>query len=138
MHYHKSTLQQFAPYFPLLSAFLEKVEKGEPASLFGTTQFLSEEMIRVVHDMQHFDFIDEVAPAFYESKAMELLIYMLRTISSFQPRPVRFSQTALDCAEAARVLIITNLARQYTASQLARAVGTNMLYHPKERLQVFV
>jgi len=126
VHYHKSTLQAFAPFFPLLSSFLEKVERGEPASLFGTTRFLSEDMIRVIHDMQHFDFIDGIAPAFYESKTMELLIYMLRTMSGFAPPPVRFSQAALDGAEAARVLISTNLARQYTASELARVLGTNI------------
>jgi AraC-like DNA-binding protein len=125
VHYHKQTLHQFAPHFPLLSAFLEKVEKGQPASLFGTTQFLSPDMIRAVQEMLQYDFHPALAPVFYESKAMELLIGMLRTVSGFRPTE-QFSRVALDDAQAARALILANLQHQYTTAELAQQLGTNV------------
>ncbi len=126
VHYHKETLQQFAPYFPLLAEFLEKVEKRIPASLLGSTRFLSPEMVRVVNEMLQYDFLESLAPAFYESKAMELLILMLRNISGIQPSVEKFSRSSLGYAQAARDLILSDLEHQYTASELARKTGTNV------------
>ena len=126
VHYHKETLHPFAPYFPLLAKFLEKVEKGIPASLLGSTRFLSPEMIRVVNEMLQYDFLESLAPAFYESKAMELLILMLRNISGIQPSGEKFPHVSLEYAQAARELILSDLEHQYTASELARKTGTNV------------
>lgn len=125
VHYHKDLLQSFAPHFPMLDRFLQQVERGEPASLLGTEQFLSPDMVRVISEMLHYDFIDAVAPAFYESKCLELLIYMLQTVSAVRPA-TRFFATDLERAQRASELILADLGRQWTAEELARATGTNV------------
>ena len=126
IHYHKETLQAFAPYFPSLDIFLGKVEKGEPASLLGVKKFLSADMVRVVNELLHFDFVPAVAPSFYESKTMELLILMLKHISA-QVTPVTpFSAAALDSAHHARAIILANLEYQYSVHELAKKTGTNV------------
>ncbi|MEO6963403.1 MAG: AraC family transcriptional regulator, partial [Puia sp.] len=126
VHYHKETLQQFAPYFPMLSVFLEKVEKAVATSLLGSTRFLSPGMIRVVNEMLRYDFLESMAPAFYESKAMELLILMLRNISGVQTAVEKFSRVSIEYAQAAKALILSDFEHQYTATELARKTGTNV------------
>jgi AraC-like DNA-binding protein len=125
VHYHKDLLQSFAPHFPLLDRFLQQVERGEPASLLGVEQFLSPGMTRAINEMLQYDFIDAVAPAFYESKCLELLIHLLRQVSGLRPSP-RFSTFDLECAQQASSLILADLETQYTATELARRVGTNV------------
>jgi len=125
VHYHKELLQTFAPHFPMLDRFLNRVERGEPASLLETQQFLSPAMIRVISEMLQYDFIDAVAPAFYQSKCLELLIYMLQTVSAVRP-VTRFLATDLERAQRASELILENLGRQWSADELARATGTNI------------
>jgi AraC family transcriptional activator of pyochelin receptor len=125
VHYHKELLQSFAPHFPMLDRFLERVERGEPANLLETQQFLSPAMIRVISEMLHYDFIDAVAPAFYESKCLELLIYMLQAVSAIRPA-TQFFATDLERAQRASELILGDLGRQWTAEELARATGTNI------------
>ena len=83
-------------------------------------------MVRVVNEMLQYDFLESLAPAFYESKAMELLILMLRNISGIQPSVEKFSRSSLGYAQAARDLILSDLEHQYTASELARKTGTNV------------
>lgn len=126
IHYHKETLQAFAPYFPSLDIFLGKVEKGEPASLLGVKKFLSTDMIRVVNELLHFDFVAAVAPSFYESKTMELLILMLKHISAQVAPATPFSAAAIDSARHAREIILANLEYQYGVHELAKKTGTNV------------
>jgi AraC-like DNA-binding protein len=125
VHYHKAMLQPFAAYFPILDRFLHKVEKGEPGSLLGIDRFLSPDMIRIINEMLHYDFIDAVAPAFYESKVLELLIAMLRNVSQLRP-PAKFTTTDLERAQHASYLILADLETQFTATELVRKVGTNV------------
>jgi AraC-like DNA-binding protein len=125
VHYHKDLLQSFAPHFPALGRFLECVEKGEPANLLETQQFLSPAMIRVITEMLQYDFIDAVAPAFYQSKCLELLIEMLRTVTAIRP-PVKFAAADLERAHRASEIILSDLETQLTATDLARYTGTNV------------
>jgi AraC-like DNA-binding protein len=125
VHYHKDLLQSFAPHFPLLDRFLGRVERGEPASLLETQQFLNPGMLRVISEMLHYDFIDAVAPAFYQSKCLELLIYMLQTVSAIRPSS-GLSAVDLERAQHASNVILADLETQFTATDLARRVGTNV------------
>jgi len=125
VHYHKALLQTFAPHFPMLDRFLGRVERGEPASLLGSQQFLSPGMTAAINEMLQYDFIDAVAPAFYESKCLELLIHLLRHVSGLRPVQ-RFSNFDMERAQHASNLILADLETQFTATELARRVGTNV------------
>lgn len=125
VHYHKDLLGSFAPHFPMLDRFLQRVERGEPASLLETQQFLSPDMTRAIDEMLQYDFIDAVAPVFYQSKCLELLIHLLRHVSGIRA-PARFSIFDLECAQQASNLILADLETQFTATELARQVGTNI------------
>jgi hypothetical protein len=110
VHYHKDLLQSLAPHFPILDRFLCKVERGEPANLLEAQQFLSPTMVRVITEMLHYDFIDAVAQAFYQSKCLELLIYMLQAVPAIRP-VLSFSTTDLERAHHASELILSDLGR---------------------------
>jgi AraC-like DNA-binding protein len=125
VHYHKELLQSFAPHFPMLDRFLGRVELREPASLLETGQFLSPGMTSAIKEMLQYDFIDALAPVFYESKCLELLIHLLRHVSGLRPSQ-RFSAFDLECAQQASNLILADLETQFTATELARRVGTNV------------
>ncbi|MEP6750307.1 MAG: hypothetical protein ABJB86_21390 [Bacteroidota bacterium] len=76
-------------------------------------KFLSNEMIKVIHQMQQYKFAEALAPAFYESKTMEFFIIMLKyipdvktSVTVFYPIKIEDMQRTINSALQATDLSI--------------------------------
>jgi AraC-like DNA-binding protein len=125
IHFNPSMLATYAPDFPLLDQFLEKVEKKEPARLFGEHQFATEQMNGIMRDMIQYSYVDALAPRYFDSYVHILLILLLKQISGFVPRQRIFSATDIANAHEAKRLLTANYEASYTINQLCRILGTN-------------
>lgn len=124
-HFHRELLDQYSANFPLLAKFMEKVHKGEVATLFDGRQFSCPAIDRIIRDMLHFHFRDELAPAYYDSYAHILLITLLERISGFLPDRQHFSPTEIEKAHRARELLTTEFGKSYTIKELSKMLCTN-------------
>ncbi len=127
-HFTKEYLQQFAPYYPALSTFLEKVEQKIPARLFGTQQFLSPEMITLVNSILHYNFSGTMASHYFESAVMQLLIIVLeRSLVNVTDAGKKFSAYDIENVYEAKEIILANLGKRYSIKELAKKVGINQV-----------
>jgi len=126
IHFSKEYLQQLAPSFPLLSNFLEQVEKGQPANLTEIDRFLTPGMIILVNQLLQCSFKNDVARFYIEAKVMELLIMALDHVSgNIIIAPVKLSNYDIERLHEAKQILLNDFENKISLIQLARKVGIN-------------
>ncbi|MGI8583218.1 MAG: helix-turn-helix transcriptional regulator [Chitinophagaceae bacterium] len=126
IHFSFHFLEPYASHFPLLHDFLQKVIKKQPASLMGLTKLLDPDMITMIKHMIKGDFIPALAGDFYESALKQLLIRLFKRISGIDPdAPEKFSPTDIEKTIEVKRIIIVDLSKNYSITELARKVATN-------------
>lgn len=124
-HFYPSLLESYAKDFSLLNEFLEKVHKGQPARLFDSNQFVSQELDGIIKSMISFSFSDALAPNYYESYVNIILIHLLNKISGYNPALQKFNAKDIEIAHEARRLLTQSFDESYTINALCRKLQTN-------------
>lgn len=126
VHFTKKYLQQLAPSFPMLSNFLEQVEKGQPANLSSIDHFLSPTMIILVNQLLNCSFKKDLAKFYIEAKVMELLITALDHVSGANIlAPIKLSTYDIERLHEAREILLSDFENKISLLQLAHKVGIN-------------
>ena len=126
IHYSREYLDRFAASYPALGYFLEKVDRGEPASLSGRKRLISAAMKRLVLDILSFNMLDDLAAYFYEAGALMMLTLVFDRIHDEEiKRPVKYSDHELESVVEARNLLIADFSDKYSIRDLARRTGTS-------------
>ncbi|MBS1753556.1 MAG: helix-turn-helix transcriptional regulator [Ferruginibacter sp.] len=126
IHFTKEYLQQLAPSFPLLSKFLDQVEKGQPGNLSEIDHFLSPDMIILVNQLLSCSFKKDVAKFYIEAKVMELLILAMDHISGNHIlAPIKLSAYDIERLYEAKKILLSDFENKISLLQLARKVGIN-------------
>jgi AraC family transcriptional regulator, transcriptional activator of the genes for pyochelin and ferripyochelin receptors len=126
IHYSPAYLKKFATHSSQLSAFLEKVERGERVDLLTHPQFLSPAMIALVNGVLRCDMPPELAGYYYESCAQLMLIEVLsRSGNEHTSSQIKYSAYDIERAIAAKEIIISDLSEKYSIASLAHATGFN-------------
>jgi len=138
VHYTKEYLQRFAPAFPLLEKFLQKVEHEIATDFTKVNYAISPKMICVIEDMLRCPFRTEVAGVYYHSKVMELLILALERMSETDSNE-RIAMTAKEEKQMmeAKEILVADFENIPSILQLARKVGTNDFKLKKGFKQMF-
>lgn len=129
IHFEAAMLEPYAKDFPLLDVFMNKVQKGEAASLFNAAQFLCPRMEAVMREMIQYHSIDSLAPRYFDSYANILLILLLERISGFTATDRKYSAADIENAMQARKILtnerVNDKDEAYTINKLCRRLGTN-------------
>ena len=126
IHFTRKYLQQLAPSFPMLTNFLEQVEKGQPANISTIDHFLSPTMIILVNQLLNCSFKKDLAKFYIEAKVMELLITALDHISGTHVKaPIKLSTYDIERLHEAKEILLADFENKISLMQLAHKVGIN-------------
>ncbi len=127
VHYSKGYLQAICTRIILcFLLFLEKVEKGQPAQLIESPQFLSPAMISIIHDILHYDMHESTAPYFYEASVLLLLTMVLdRLNNQMGVKQKPYSAADIERVTEAKNIILSDVSEKYTIPELAKKIGIN-------------
>lgn len=125
VHYSKEYLQRFAPQFPQLDIFLEKIERGEPCVLSASGIMLSPAMVGIINDILHCDLPAGIAGYLYESAVLMLLLRVLDATNGNGQRKKSFSAYDIECVREAKSLISEDPATKYSIFELSQLTGLN-------------
>ena len=124
IHFTKEFLHPYAACCPRLAAFLEKVEKGEPAGLLDRGQFLSLEMIGIINNIIEYRYMKELADIYFRNLVNELLVLLVARVAAFKDEP-HFSDTEQNQAMEVKKIILSDFEEYHTVEQLSRMVNTS-------------
>jgi AraC-like DNA-binding protein len=125
VHLQVSLLEPYAPDFPVLDAFLQKVAKGEAAKLFKGPHLASPRINAVLQSILQYGYLDSLAPKYYDAYVNILLILLLERLSGFRPGARILSAPQLELAQEAKRLLTMDYEASLTIAQLCRKLGTN-------------
>lgn len=124
LQYDMPTLQEWASYFPRLAAFLEKVEAGQAAQLFGTHEWLTKDIQDVVYHVMHSPLDTPVAQPYFDLLLRTLLFHLLN--QSVQRVPAsNYTHYEIDGIQAARTMIKKNIRYHFVIREISQKVGMN-------------
>ena len=126
LEYDMTILREWAPYFPKLAAFLEKVEAGQPAILLKSNEWITKEIQDVVYRVMHPP-VEVSAPsyqAYYDLLLRTLLFHLLN--QSIQQLPAsNYTNYEIDGIQAARTMIKKNIRYHFVIREISQKVGMN-------------
>jgi AraC-like DNA-binding protein len=124
IHFTKELLHPYAACCSRLAAFLEKVEKGEPAGLLDKGQFLSLEMIGIINNIIEYRYMEELAGIYFRNLVNELLVLVVARVAALKDEP-HFSATEQNQAMEVKKIILSDFEEYHTVEQLSRMVNTS-------------
>jgi AraC-like DNA-binding protein len=126
IHFTPEYLQQAALHFPLLNAFLEKVEKGIPCMINPQHGKMTTEMSALVQKVLHCHFAPDIRALYLQSKVLELLLLALDQIgTSNKSRDIHLRPYDIDRIREVHDYLLQNLDSPCTLIELSRKVGIN-------------
>ncbi|NML21139.1 helix-turn-helix transcriptional regulator [Pseudoflavitalea sp. G-6-1-2] len=127
VHFNRTYLDVYAPYFPALQQLLEHYDAGEAAVLSGANTSLTPEMITIIRDLLHNDYSGEVRELYLRNKVSELLLLSFTRIapSSANASEIRLHQYDIDKIREAREYLLLNMEHPLTVIELSHKVGIN-------------
>jgi AraC family transcriptional regulator, transcriptional activator of the genes for pyochelin and ferripyochelin receptors len=126
IHFTPAYLQQVASYFPMLDAFLQKVEKGIPGMLSAQHGQMTPEINTLVQKMLHCHFTGDVRVLYLQSKVLELLLLALEQVSTQNKSPdIQLRPYDIERIREAHDYLLQNMENPCTLIELSRKVGIN-------------
>lgn len=125
LQYDLTILREWAPYFPKLAAFLEKVQAGEPATLLSTPEWLTKEIQHIVYRIMHCpsDTTSSWQP-YFDLLLKTLLFHLLNQSVQRLPASI-YTHYEIDGIQAARIMIKKNIRYHFVIREIAQKVGMN-------------
>jgi AraC family transcriptional regulator, transcriptional activator of the genes for pyochelin and ferripyochelin receptors len=117
-------LQEMAPYFPWLAAFLDKVHAGQSALLQPEHSWITGEIQDAVYRILHCPVNITSYPIYIDSLVKALLFHLLWQCVQQQPAS-HYSHYEVEGIYAARDMIRKNLRYHYVIPEIAQKVGLN-------------
>jgi len=127
-HFTPSQLQRFAPYYPSLDKFLNKIEKKAPGSLTKEDCFITNHMRDCLYRIGDYYCHPALAGEFYGWKVKEFLLLMLDRAAFLHDKkshPLRFTSTQKRSTEIGRDFLISDLARCPSIEEVAKKATLN-------------
>ena len=124
LQYNMDTLQEWAPYFPKLAAFLEKVKAGQPAILLNAHEWLTKEIQDTVYRIMHIPLETPSYQPYFDLLLKTLLFHLLN--QSVQRLPAsNYTHYEIDGIQAARTMIKKNIRYHFVIREISQKVGMN-------------
>lgn len=124
LNYSIETLQEMAPWFPRLTAFLEKVQAGQPAILLEEHGRLTKEIQVTIYKILHCSPLTPSRRRSFDLLVNTLLFHLL--LQSVQRQPAStYTHHEIDGIHAARDMICKNIRYHFIIREIARRVGMN-------------
>ncbi|WP_431213603.1 helix-turn-helix domain-containing protein [Puia sp. P3] len=124
LQYSLPILEEWAPYFPILQCFLEKVRAGRFAMLSEDNSFLTREIQDMIYRLIHHSRERAFNPLYFDLLARTLLFHLLRQSAQQQPRSP-YSNQEINGIHEAREMICKNIRYHYKIGEIAQKVGMN-------------
>ncbi len=138
IHYSLNFLRRIAPEFPVLAAFLEKIDQGKAGQISRVSPMASNEMLAIIGRLLQPDPANPVEEFQSESLVKDLLIMALQRLDQDQPRrSERFTDYEIGCIREARRLMLAHMEEPLTIRELCQKVGINDFKLKKGFRQVF-
>ncbi len=122
-------LQGYAPYYPVLDKFVNKVEKGhDPCSLVPEGFFITRYMNDCLDRITDYYCNPGLTASFYEAKVKEFLIMLLDRVSYLHDRNnnvPKFTPYQVEATDAARDILIKDLSQYLWLVELDPSVALN-------------
>lgn len=122
VHYGYAFLRRFS-HIKQIAAFLDKVDKKQPAMLLDQPAFLTPSMIRTVNDALTMQIDPSLSALYYESISLMLLSQLLNQFIHIRAKHLTAFEK--ECALHVRALISQDLTRIYSIAELCRLTGIN-------------
>lgn len=122
-------LQQYAPAYPLLDQFLNKVLKKNPCSLTTNDFIITNRMKSCLETLTDYITNPAASQFFYDAKLKEFLIMMLDQVTYRHEKKLvkpKFTPLQKEATFMARDLLVSDFSKPaVTISELVQKVGTN-------------
>lgn len=128
IHFEKEFLQELALDFPLLAAFMDKVEYGkDPAELYSKNMFCNDHMLANIAFIENNPYSRRAQRLLIEYKVKEILIAAVERISDLQDekRDVKLHPRDEEALRMIHGFIETNNGEMPTLKELCRKSGLN-------------
>jgi AraC-like DNA-binding protein len=124
LQYDINVLQEWAPYFPKLAAFLEKVQAGQPATLLPSHEWLTKEIQDIIYRVMHCPPETSSYQPYFDLLLKTLLFHLLN--QSVQRLPAsNYTHYEIDGIQAARTMIKKNIRYHFVIREISQKVGMN-------------
>jgi AraC-like DNA-binding protein len=124
IHYDQSIFENWAPYFPQLAEFLEKVNRKEAAALLPQSAWLTKEIHETVYKILHPHLQDAAQQVYFDLLVRTLLFHLLNQ-SVQVGAPSKYSHYEVESIQAAGEMIRKNLKYHFVIREIAQKVGMN-------------
>jgi AraC-like DNA-binding protein len=125
IHIEPSLLALFSAQYPAVNDFLAQVALQRRSNLLDkAVRFLSPAMLRIVHDILHYNGQAEWAGAYYREQVFLLLDHVLERATSLQPQYSH--KKYLEASVAVRQYIEQHPTRVHTGKSLGSYSGLNV------------
>jgi AraC-like DNA-binding protein len=124
-HFESAFLQAFATQYPIVNEFLAQVEVKRRANLLNkAVRFLSPAMLRIVHDIMHFNGVRELAADYYAGQVILLLALVLQRAMGVKREYSH--RKYLDASVSVREFIERHPTQVHTGKSLSAYAGVNV------------
>jgi AraC-like DNA-binding protein len=124
IQYDIALLEEWAPYFPVLADFLEKIKDGQPATLLSRPEWITKEMQDVIYRLLHVSLEDPTNQKYFTLLVNTLLFHLLHQAVLQQPAS-NYNHYEIDSIQAARDMIRKNIRYHFVIREIAQKVGMN-------------
>jgi len=126
VHYSLDFLHRLSPHFPLLSAFLEKIDHQVAAQICPQANPATGDMLAIIRSVLQCRLEGPMKTLFLESKVKELLIRALEQYNFPAPAPaLNLRPYEVEQIRQARELLMQGMEEPLTIKELSRKVGIN-------------
>lgn len=128
IHFEKRFLQELSSDFPVLSEFMEKVERGiEPAELAVKNTFCNEDMLANIRFIEHNPYSSRAQRLLIEYNVKEILVAAIERISELKDlkRDVKLHPSDIEALLKLKLIIETNIDEIPSLHELCRMSGLN-------------
>lgn len=126
IHFTPDYLEQAAPHFPSLNAFLENVRKGIAGKISPQHGQMTPEMSGLVQKILHCHFTPEVRTLYLQSKVLELLLLALDQIGAGnKSADIPLRPYDIERINEAHDYLLNHMENPGTLIDLSRKVGIN-------------
>ena len=124
LQFDRDALQEWSTYFPPLTAFLAKVDAGQPAMLLEGHRWIDREIQDSIYRFTHIPREVPGYQVYFDLMTRTLLFHLLLQAIQQQP-PSPYTHYEIDGIYAAREMIRRNIRRHFVIREIAQKVGVN-------------
>jgi AraC family transcriptional activator of pyochelin receptor len=124
LQYDRKSLEEAVAYFPALTAFLEKVDAGQPAILLDGHRWIDREIQDAIYRFTHIPVDIPGYEVYFDLMTRTLLFHLLLQAVRQEPASP-YTHYEIDGIYAAREMIRGNIRHHFLIPEIAQKVGVN-------------